>query len=536
MPSPVTPQQIRETIPGPSGNFCEKFLRVLTLPRVFYEWYRSVYLENGEFTDDFKAQLCATGCVDGGSGGGGGGGGSLAAPQGLMATDGDHRDKIVLTWGSVVTAEGYDIFRNTTNDSATASLIASVGQVLTYEDEDVDNGTVYHYWVRARKGTTFSVLSAPDTGYSVDTIESVSDLLASKGYYGTSLVGPIEDQVGTIALEFSAIGAANAYDIYRNTTDDFDSATKIESNRMPFDNTNSNQFCSPTPCTQNIFLNNGPTGFFGNTLLVYRDNPPNAFTKFYYWVVAKQVDGSNIIAASGQSASAVGWAVGDGVTDADDIIAMDLIDSSGTAGTVPAGATRAWVAVIGMSGGGAGGNGSLGGGGGGGGAIMAGVLSVAAGKHLKYGPVSQASLAGGASETNGGFSPNAEVLYDGTGSYVALITLTTGAGGVWNAGGGGSGGNGGTASATGLLTDQQSQQGHNGMAASVSAGGRGGSMWGGARAAPAHFNGTISVPNQKIAVPLGSGGGGSSAVAAAPSGAQGDHGRSGQLFVVYYSA
>ncbi|MEM3488442.1 MAG: Ig-like domain-containing protein [Nitrososphaerota archaeon] len=73
-----------------------------------------------------------------------------SAPQNLMATAGDGR--VTLTWsppasdgGSTIT--NYKIYRRTSSTSQT--LIATVGNVLTYTDTSVTNGVTYYYQVSA---------------------------------------------------------------------------------------------------------------------------------------------------------------------------------------------------------------------------------------------------------------------------------------------------------------------------------------------------------------------------------------------------
>ena len=51
----------------------------------------------------------------------------LSAPTGVIASDGSYTTKVGINWDTVRNATGYQIFRNTTNDSAAAvSLGATV--------------------------------------------------------------------------------------------------------------------------------------------------------------------------------------------------------------------------------------------------------------------------------------------------------------------------------------------------------------------------------------------------------------------------
>lgn len=525
MPSPLLPSQVRDLIPGPTGNFCEKFLTSLGTPAAFHRFYAWMVDESGEFTPEFVAMLCATQCFGGdGTGGGVVPPGGLAAPTGLMASDGEYSDRVQLAWVSVVTADGYDIYRSLTNDSASATIIASVGQTTQYTDTGVEQGQTYWYWVRAKKAAIVSALSGPDSGYSAGEVDSVTDLKVSRGFYGSAGSMP-SSTVGSLALVFTAAAApANAYDVYRGTVDDFDAATttKIDSDRMPFDNARSNALCSPTPCTKPLFVNNGDE-------LVYRDTPPNAFQKYFYWVVAKQISGANVTAIATESNSAFGWVSGDGALGAgsygDDFI------STGSIGTVPPGVTKAWIVLHGRGGGGAGGDGFFGGGGGGGQPIIAGLLTVVPGAHIKFVHVTRAS--GGAGGADGEDGPTTQLQYDGSGAYVTVFETGAAGGGKWNPAGGGLGGAGATAfvvNGTGL-TNVQTEPGRSGTAGVGAMGGRGGSFFGWFRSSASHLNGALTTSSGELRQ---AGGGGSDAIPTAPSAATGGNGNPGLMIVKYY--
>lgn len=526
MPQPIPPSAIRNLIPGPTGNFCEKFLTALNGPRLFYEFYSYTFLESGEFTPEFIADLCATQCF-GGNGGGTVPPGGLAAPTGLMASDGAFSDRVHLAWVSVVTADGYDIYRGLTNDSASATVIASVGQTTQYDDTNVTQGQTYWYWVRAKKAAVTSALSTPDSGYATGESDAITDLKASRGFYGSSGAGGAGTQVGIIALVFTP-GAApvNAYDFYRGTTDVFSAAStiKIDSDRIPFDNARSSATCAPTPCTKPEFVDGGGE-------LVYRDRPPNAYQKYYYWVVAKHISGSNVLAVSIESNSAFGWVSGNGSLGAgrfgDDIV------TRGGISTVPPGVTKAWIVLHAPAGSGAGGNGSFGGGGGGGGAIFVGLIDVVAGKHFKYVAASPAS--GGAGETNGNDSPIGQLQYDGSGAYLTVFESSIAAKGLWNVAGGGTGGAGGTAfvvTATGL-TETDTEAGRAGKDASGTDGGRGGAAFGEFRS-PANNMPRFWNPFGQTGVRHTGGGGGSDSVAGSVALSAGADGAPGYAIVKYY--
>ncbi len=112
----------------------------------------------------YKLQACnALGCstpsdpVSGYAAGAG-----LRAPQGVTASDGEHAGKVVVTWQAVTGASHYLVYRALAQE-ATPELLGST-ETTTYEDENVEQGTTYWYWVRACDTTGCSPLSQPDSG------------------------------------------------------------------------------------------------------------------------------------------------------------------------------------------------------------------------------------------------------------------------------------------------------------------------------------------------------------------------------------
>jgi len=87
----------------------------------------------------------------------------LSAPVGLTASDGDYSTSVGLRWEHTRSAVLYRIFRNTTNNSGTASDIGTTPAGY-YFDSTAVVGQQYFYWVRAENGVTIGPLSAPDQG------------------------------------------------------------------------------------------------------------------------------------------------------------------------------------------------------------------------------------------------------------------------------------------------------------------------------------------------------------------------------------
>ncbi len=74
-----------------------------------------------------------------------------AAPTGVIATKGTYSNEVVINWSTVSAATAYDVFRNITNNSATATQInGSDLTTTTYDDTTAVAGTTYYYWIKAK--------------------------------------------------------------------------------------------------------------------------------------------------------------------------------------------------------------------------------------------------------------------------------------------------------------------------------------------------------------------------------------------------
>lgn len=89
--------------------------------------------------------------------------GGLAAPTGVIASDGDYSNKVGLHWDTIRDATTYRIYRNTTNNSATAVDRGTTAANYFFDGGGVA-GQAYYYWVRAENATTTSDLGTPDLG------------------------------------------------------------------------------------------------------------------------------------------------------------------------------------------------------------------------------------------------------------------------------------------------------------------------------------------------------------------------------------
>ena len=96
----------------------------------------------------------------------------LAAPTGVAATDGTYTNKIQVTWNSVASATHYQVYRNTVNNSGTASALNDWTAGTTYDDLTAEAGDTYYYWVKAAASDTGdreSAFSGSNSGYVMPT-------------------------------------------------------------------------------------------------------------------------------------------------------------------------------------------------------------------------------------------------------------------------------------------------------------------------------------------------------------------------------
>ncbi len=464
MPSPITPNDLKELLNDVGGSFCDKFLKLLKgFPEAVYGILLYERNEDGTISDEMKDDICALECA---GGGGSGGGNNLAAPTNVSATDGTLGDRVRITWSAVVAATSYIIFRR---DTATAVGSTQIGTSLTatFDDTTAAADTVYYYWVKSTNSTDTSDYSTPDSGYISTELDAVTTLDATQGFSDPS-------GTQTVQLVWTPVLGATEWDIYRGATNVFAAATKIDSDRVPFDGTTS-VLTGPTP----TFIDNGDE-------LVYYDQPPSASSQYYYWVKAKRT--TPTAAVSAESNSALGWATGLGTGAA--FLSFWDIPANGATATVPASATKAWLVLFGNGAAGAGGSGTLGGGGGGGGAVCWGEIACSPGDEFRIthtvGPAGNA-----AATTNGGAGAQTDLEYKPlAGAYAMVMRSTAATGGIFSASGNGAGGTGSTGTTSGI-TGPQTRAGRNGEAASGNAGGRGGHRFGYYKLPGAHFSGTL---------------------------------------------
>ena len=111
-----------------------------------------------------------------------------AAPTNVQASDGTYSDKVLVTWSAVSGATSYKVYRNTVNNSATASYRGSV-TASPFNDTWAEPGVVYYYWVKASKAVGDSAFSLVNGGYRL----AVYTTLTINGSYAWGSIYPMGD-------------------------------------------------------------------------------------------------------------------------------------------------------------------------------------------------------------------------------------------------------------------------------------------------------------------------------------------------------
>jgi hypothetical protein len=125
----------------------------------------------------------------------------LDAPINVQATDGDHTDKIVISWDAVTGTDYYKVFRW----DAKLSKWVKIGQTtdLTFDDTGGRAAKVYKYRVKACNATGCSRSSAIDTGY-IGKLSTPTNVQATDGDYTDKIV-----------ISWNAVSGADYYRVLR---------------------------------------------------------------------------------------------------------------------------------------------------------------------------------------------------------------------------------------------------------------------------------------------------------------------------------
>jgi len=136
---------------------------------------------------------------------------ALSAPTGVSATDGTYPNKVHINWNLVSGASGYDVYRNTVNDSSTSSWLFYSASPTYADDEWAQESTIYYYWVKAYASGVYSGFSSPDTGYAgtLPSPAAPTGVSATDGTYSNK-----------VRISWNAVSGSDIYDIFRYASND----------------------------------------------------------------------------------------------------------------------------------------------------------------------------------------------------------------------------------------------------------------------------------------------------------------------------
>jgi len=91
------------------------------------------------------------------------------APENISASQGDFTDKVVVNWGAVDGADKYQVWRNDSDDSSSATAISIALSEATFTDMTGDVNIDYYYWVKGENTNGWSGFSESALGFRTDS-------------------------------------------------------------------------------------------------------------------------------------------------------------------------------------------------------------------------------------------------------------------------------------------------------------------------------------------------------------------------------
>ena len=132
---------------------------------------------------------------------------TLRPPTSITASDDAYATHVLVTWGASPTATMYKVYRNTTNDPNSATLIATLNAVMRYEDTSAVRGVTYNYWVKAVNAQWESDFSTTDSGIRAANWQSETvNWPVNYGSNWTRIANITKPGATNIRVHFSQIG------------------------------------------------------------------------------------------------------------------------------------------------------------------------------------------------------------------------------------------------------------------------------------------------------------------------------------------
>jgi len=152
----------------------------------------------------------------------------MAPPDSITATDGSSTSLVSVTWSAAPNAAVYELWRGTSSNVASANkLVNNLSAVSSpsYSDRSAVPGTIYYYWVKAKRGNYSSVFSSSDFGYMAI---GLLDLRVTDFVFVPTVFGPLAHP-SAVSFNIANLSANNMigpnntvqYDFYLTRTTNF---------------------------------------------------------------------------------------------------------------------------------------------------------------------------------------------------------------------------------------------------------------------------------------------------------------------------
>lgn len=160
----------------------------------YYYWVRAAASSSGSMISDYSAYDIGSRAKL-----------PVVKPTDISATDGIYSDKVRITWTGNQ-GNFFRVYRNKSDNAATAAALGSWKTDLMYDDKTAVVGTTYFYWVKAaanNKGDDASEFGGPNTGYKKSSC-GVPDGLKTSQITSSSVV-----------LSWNSVAGALEYNVYQ---------------------------------------------------------------------------------------------------------------------------------------------------------------------------------------------------------------------------------------------------------------------------------------------------------------------------------
>ncbi len=143
---------------------------------------------------------------------------NLSPPSVVSASDGAYTNRVLLAWNASESADEYEIYRNTSNNFAAATLLSETA-ATNYSDLSATPGRTYYYWLRAKREIAeglmcISAASAAGTGWRA--LSEPQNTQASQGTFANM-----------IRVSWTGVSGAAGYEVWRYTNSTIGLAYKV---------------------------------------------------------------------------------------------------------------------------------------------------------------------------------------------------------------------------------------------------------------------------------------------------------------------